>query len=135
MKVNKKALVARTLGVGKERVLFNKERLADIKEAITRQDIRDLAKDGAIIIKEVSGRKFKVRVRKRKREGNVRKVVNRGKKDYVNFVRKARAHLRQLKQTGAMSNENFIALRKELKSRRIDSRTQLKERITQVNAK
>ena len=33
---NKKMLAARTLGVGKERVVFNKERLDEIKEAIHR---------------------------------------------------------------------------------------------------
>ena len=38
----KKALAAKILHVGKERIVFNSERLAEIKESITRQDIRDL---------------------------------------------------------------------------------------------
>ncbi len=53
----KKKLAARTLNVGKERIIFLKSRLEEIKEAITRQDIKDLHKDGAIIIKEEKGRK------------------------------------------------------------------------------
>ena len=42
----KKALAARTLNVGKARILFNVQRLGEIKEAITKQDIRDLHKEG-----------------------------------------------------------------------------------------
>ena len=38
----KKTIAARVLNVGKDRVWFNPERLQEIKEAITRQDIKDL---------------------------------------------------------------------------------------------
>ena len=38
----KKDLVARTLGVGKGRIVFNVQRLEEIKQAITKQDIKDL---------------------------------------------------------------------------------------------
>ena len=57
MKLDKKQLVARTFNVGIDRIVFNKERLAEIKEAITKQDIRDLTKDGAITIREIKGRR------------------------------------------------------------------------------
>jgi len=53
----KKALAVRTLGVGEKRIKFLEPRLAEIKEALTKQDIRDLYKDGAIVIQNVSGRK------------------------------------------------------------------------------
>ena len=49
----KKSLAARVFGVGKSRVVFAKSRLNEIKEAITKQDIRDLKKDGAITILEI----------------------------------------------------------------------------------
>ena len=49
----KKALAARTFGVGVSRVEFMEPRLEEIKEAITKQDIRDLVKDGAIKIKNI----------------------------------------------------------------------------------
>ena len=52
----RKALAAKVLGVGKNRVIFTKESLPEIKEAITRMDIVDLHKSGAIKIREVSGR-------------------------------------------------------------------------------
>ncbi len=49
----KKALAARTFGVGLSRIEFLEPRLDEIKEAITKQDIRDLYKDGAIRIKNI----------------------------------------------------------------------------------
>jgi len=45
----KKNLAAKTLKVGRDRVQFDNTRLEEIKEAITRQDIRDLATSGAIM--------------------------------------------------------------------------------------
>ena len=48
----KKSLVVRTLGVGKARIVFNTQRLSEINEAITKQDIKDLHKSVAIIIIE-----------------------------------------------------------------------------------
>lgn len=132
MKLDKRALVARTLCVGKERVRFNQERLHDIKEAITKQDIRDLVKDGAIFVREIDGRKKKKVMRARRRQGSIRRRINAGKKPYVHFVRGARAHLRQLKQTNVLAPHNIALLRKELRSRQIRTRASLQERIAQV---
>ena len=73
MKLNrKKELVSRTIGVGKGRILFNKERLSEIKEAITKQDIRDLVESKAIMIREITGRRKVERRRTRRRIGSIR---------------------------------------------------------------
>ena len=53
----KKELASRALKVGKERISFVESRLDEVKEAITKQDIHDLKKDGAIEIKNISGRR------------------------------------------------------------------------------
>ena len=53
----KKQLAIRTFGVGKERIIFVKSRLEEIKEAITKQDIRELYREGAIRIQEPKGRR------------------------------------------------------------------------------
>ena len=53
----KKQLAANTFGVGKGRIAFVNERIEEIKEAITKQDMRNLQKDGAIIIKEIRNTK------------------------------------------------------------------------------
>jgi len=42
----KKKLAVKVLGVGAERIKFNSERINEIKEAITRQDIKELVKRG-----------------------------------------------------------------------------------------
>ena len=39
----RKDLASRVLGVGKRRIIFDSSRLSEIKEAITKQDIKDLA--------------------------------------------------------------------------------------------
>ena len=72
---NKKALASRALGVGKGKIVFNVNRLGEIKEAITKQDIKDLYSDGAIIVKESKGRKAVERRHNRRRFGKVRKKV------------------------------------------------------------
>ena len=53
----KKMLAQKVLKVGKERIVFLKPRLEEIKEAITRQDIRQLYDEGMIKIKEIKGRR------------------------------------------------------------------------------
>src|SRR4030043_717038 len=93
----KKALAARTFKVGVERIEFLEPRLEEIKEAITKQDIRDLYKDGAIIIKNVKGRKTNLKKKKKRTTGNVRKKVNKRKKEYVTLTRKLRKHLAENK--------------------------------------
>ena len=60
----KKILAAKTLGVGKNRILFMHNALNEIKEAITKQDIKSLHGEGAIQIRPIHGRK---RIEQRKR--------------------------------------------------------------------
>ena len=100
----KKKLAARTLRVGKERVVFVKSRLEEIKEAITKEDIRYLKKEKAIIIKEIGGRKKK-KSKKRKSTGNIRKKVKTRKKDYVTLTRKLRGYVKELKNQGKLSSD------------------------------
>ena len=112
----KKELAARTFNVGKERILFVKERLEEIKEAITKQDIKDLHKEGAIKIKEVKGRKTIVRKPSRS-PGNIRKKVNTRKKDYVIMTRKLRGYVAALKSRGELSLEEIKEIRKRIRNK------------------
>ena len=63
----KKSLATRTLKVGKERIVFLKSRLDEIKEAITKQDIKDLKKRGSNNCKR-NKRKKKSRKEKKKKK-------------------------------------------------------------------
>jgi len=73
----KKMLAAKTLGVGKNKIVFVKSRIDEIKEAITKQDIRDLYNEGAILIKQVMGR--------RKVERSKKKIKNKEFKNKFNL--------------------------------------------------
>ena len=85
---SRKLLAAKTIGVGKRKILFDTLRLEEIKEAITRQDIRDLYESGAIMIKDNLGRKTKPK-RTTKRGPGKRKMMPFGRKErYMTLTRK-----------------------------------------------
>ena len=125
----KKELAARTLKVGKARIIFNTSRLDEIKEAITKQDIKDLLTDKAITVKEIKGRKKIVKRRTRRKPGSIRKKVNTRKQDYVKLTRKLRLFLHNLKKRGNLPQERFIELRKEIRASSLKNLAQLKEKI------
>ena len=109
----KKSLAARTFDVGKKRITFITARSNEIKEAITKQDIKDLHKDGAIIIKPIKGQKRNKIKNKRRSPGNIRKRVNTRKQDYVIMTRKLRKHVAALKLRGKLSRIESIEIRKK----------------------
>ena len=126
---NKKELAARALKVGKERVVFVKARLDEIKEAITKQDIRDLHIDGAIMIKEISGRKKNIKKKGRRSTGQIRKKVNIRKQEYVIMTRKLRAYVAEMKKQGMLSPEEIKEIRKRIRNRMFRSKAHLKDYI------
>ena len=133
MNLQKKvALAIRTLGVGRDRIIFNKERLNEIKEAITKQDIRDLVRDGAIIIMNISGRKAHQKRKTRRRAGSIKKKVNKRKQNYVKLTRKLRKHLKNLKQKNNISSKDYKELRKEIRTSAFRSLNQMKERMKET---
>ena len=117
----KKKLAERTFGIGKSRIVFVDSRLEDIKEAITKQDIRDLYKDGAIIIKEKIGRKKIIKKRNRS-TGNIRKKIKKRKKDYVILTRKLRRYILDMKKQGKISNVNLKGKGRKDRLQRFDER-------------
>lgn len=125
----KKILAAKTLGVGKERIVFNNENLNDIKEAITKQDIRDLFANHSISIKEIRGRKAKVKRKNRRKMGSIKKRAVNKKGNYIILTRKLRAHLRELRKKESISKERYLKLRKEIKTGAFKSKAHLKEII------
>jgi large subunit ribosomal protein L19e len=124
----KKALAARALKVGRERIIFIEPRLQEIKEAITKQDIRDLHKEGAILIKEKKGRR-KIKRKKSRSMGNVRKRINTRKKNYVLLVRGLRKYTNELKNQGKLSKEEVREIRNKIRNKDFKSKTSLREYI------
>ena len=124
---NKKDLAAKVLKVGRNRIYFNAENLGEIKEAITRQDITDLHKAGAIQIKEINGRKKKVKRKNRRRTGKIKKTVNKSKQEYVIITRKLRTFLKYLLKIGSVDMETYRETRKQIRARKFKSKRHLKE--------
>ena len=125
----KKNLAAKTFGVGKERIVFTNERIEEIKEAITKQDMRDLQKDGAIIIKEIGGRGKNVKKKRKRGVGKIRRRVNTRKKDYVILTRKLRKIVKEAKKEGKLEKEEAKEIRKKIRNKLYRSKAHLKERM------
>ncbi len=123
----KKELAAKALRVGKGRIVFNEEGLTEIKEAITKQDIKDLYSEGIISIKPVKGRK-KIKKRKTQRgPGKIKKKINQRKQKYVKITRKLREYVHRLKEQSIIENELYKELRKKIRMRFFKSKANLKE--------
>jgi len=127
----KKALAVKTLKVSPSRIIFNNSRLDEIKEAITKQDIRDLKESRAISIKEIKGTRKKAKRSTRRRLGSIKLTPSTRKRDYITITRKLRNYLLELKKQGKLDAEQFKELRKEIRSRNFRSKAQLKERLTE----
>jgi len=125
----KKELATRALKVGKSRIVFVKPRLEETKEAITKQDIRDLKKEGAIIVKGIKGRKKNVKKKIRRSVGNVRKKVNTRKRDYVIMTRKLRRYVAEMKNQGKLSMEEVKDIRNKIRNKIFRSKAHLRDYI------
>lgn len=123
----KKQLAAEVLNVGKNKIKFASDKLSEIKEAITKQDIRDLYKEGFISIKPTIGKKKKNKRKTRIGPGNIKIKVKHRKRDYVNITRKLRKYLKELLRQGKIDSETYWDLRKKIKTRYFKSKAYLKE--------
>jgi len=128
----KKLLAVRTLKVGKERIMFVQSRLAEMKEAITKQDIRDLVKDGAIVIKEIKGRTKNKKRKTRRSTGNIRKKIKTRKKDYVALTKKLRVFVEHLEKSGKITKDEKKELRKRIRNKDFRSKANLKEHMGDI---
>lgn len=123
----KKELAAKALDVGKNRIYFNPEALNEIKEAITKQDIKTLYEEGIISIKPISGRKKVVRRKARRGHGKIKMKVKHRKQDYVKMTRKSRKYLKQLKSK--IPRETYYELRRKIKMKAFRDIAHFKEYI------
>jgi len=126
---NKKELAAKVLKVGKGRIYFVEENLGEIKEAITRQDIKDLHSAGAIQIKEISGRRKVVKRKNRRRTGKIKKKVNNRKREYMTITRKLRTYIKHLLKTDTIDRETYKETRRQIRARKFKSKRNLKDAL------
>jgi large subunit ribosomal protein L19e len=123
----KKEIVARMLGVGKSRIKFNQDRITDIEDAVTKQELRALIKDGAISILPVKGQTTKKKVKRRgygSRKG--KKTARMGKKErWVRQVRALRKYLKAVK--GQITKDKYWEAYRKIKGGEIRTVARLKE--------
>lgn len=132
MILKKRELARRTLNVGKDRIVFVRARLEEIKEAITKQDIRDLVQSGAIIVKPTKGRKINISRKNRRGPGKIKKKVNKRKQEYVTITRKLRAYVKELKSRGELTRDEVIEIRKRIRNKAFKSKINLKSYIKEL---
>lgn len=134
---NKKRIAAQLLKAGTKRVWFNPDKLSEIKEAITKEDIRNLIREGSIRVKQKKGiSRFRVRkilIQKRKgrrqgpgtRKGKATARLSR-KSDWMNRVRKQRELARILKDKKVLTSKEYSDLRAKIKGGYFRSKRHLK---------
>lgn len=121
-----KRLAADILKTGQNKIQFDPARLNDIKQAITKLDVRELIAEGAITAKPRTG-VSRVRARKnaRQRSKGLRKgpgskegtasARNPSKHIWINRVRAQRAFLKELKEKGLIGTAAFKELYRKSK--------------------
>jgi len=132
---SQKRMAAYILKVGTNKVYFDPDRLQDIKEAVTKQDIQSLIQDKAIKKKPIIGNKHRAHHKKlerkkrgrRKRVGKVRKLTENRKKDYMARIRKIRKYLKATKSR--IGKEEYARIKRLLRSGQIKNVKELKIKI------
>jgi len=130
MNLNKrKELASKVLGVGKNKIWFNPSNLEEIKEAITKQDIRDLYESGAIRVKENKGRRANEPRTTRRGPGKIKMTVRDEKGDYMILTRKFRRYINELRKQKKITQEKYMEIRKKIKSKEFKNKAHLKDHI------
>lgn len=124
----KRKLAMKTFGVGSKAILFLESRLGEIKDAITKQDIRDLQRSGAIVVRDIKGRSKVNRVISRSM-GNIRKKNKDKKREYMILTRKLRLYLSDLHSRGEINKKELMGIRNRIKNREFRSKAHFKELV------
>ncbi|HJU33817.1 MAG TPA: 50S ribosomal protein L19e [Nitrososphaera sp.] len=133
----KRELVARILRVGANRVRFEPDRLEDIADSITRENIRSLVKSGAIWTVQPTGTSRGRAIKKRsvwkihgKGPGSKKgkKTARVGKKEvYVVRTRSMRHYLKVIKERKDVSNDVYWQLYRRVNGGQVRSLAHLRE--------
>ncbi len=116
-----KRLAAEILGVGESRIWIDPNRIEDVADAITREEIRGLIKDGVIQVKPVHSnsrerwrRRHLQRKKGRRRGYGKRKGKKTARKDkkeeWMNKIRKIRRFLKYLRDNGIIDRKTYRRL-------------------------
>jgi large subunit ribosomal protein L19e len=141
----KRELVARILDIGANRVRFEPDKLDDIADSITREDLRSLVKRGTIWTTKVKGTsrgraKTKQAIRKKSGLGpgskKGKKTARTGKKSaYVTRIRSMRYHLKVMKDRNEINRQTYWLIYKKVDGGQVRSVSHLRDLVKQTKAK
>jgi len=141
----KRRIAAAVLKSGATRVKFNPERLEDISEALTKDDIRSLIKSGAIIrIPKIGISRGRARLRQAqklkgrhkghgKRKGTS-KARTPSKRRWINKIRAIRDELKKMRQAKDITPNEYRTLYLQAKGNLFQSRRHLREQIERMRS-
>ncbi len=141
---NKRVMVSKLLKVGLDRIWFDPDKSNEIKEAITRDDLRKLITQGVILVKQKKGiSRFRVRatiLRKRKGRGygassKKGKATSRlaRKRQWINRIRSQRELFLSLWENKVITDKTYRYLRAKAKGGFFRSRRHIKLFLTEHN--
>ena len=145
MKLNvQKRLSADVLKAGQNRVVFDNTRLNEIKEAITKADIRKLINDGAIKARQKQGissfraNKLRLQKRKGKRKGpgsrkGTKTARTPRKRAWITKVRVQRGFIRLLKIKKLVAPKTYTKIYRMIKGNQFRSKRHLKLYLDENN--
>ena len=112
-----KRLAAKVAGVGLDRVRIDPERVEEVAEAVTREDIRKLIHKGAIVILPARG-VSRARVKRGRkgpgrRKGGKYSTLTR-KERWVRRIRALRRALRRMRDSGIITKREYRTLYRRL---------------------
>jgi len=133
-------LAAEVMKIGANKVRFNEERLEDVSEALTREDIRALVKSGAITKKPERGvsrgrarerdkQKKKGRQRGKGKRGGTSKARTPKKRSWINKIRAVRDELKNMREKGEITVSEYRKLYRQAKGNLFQSRRHLREHV------
>lgn len=133
----KRRIAADVLGVGRSRVWFDSEKMEDIKQAITKEDIRALVREGVVRAKPKTGisgaraRKTRVQKSKGRRRGLGSRKGKSGarlskKTRWVGAIRSQREFMNMLRGKGYIDASAYRLLRRKAKGGFFRSRRHIK---------
>ena len=141
----KRELIARMLGIGANRVRFEPDKLDDIADSITREDLRSLVKRGTIWTTKVKGTsrgraKTKQAIRRKSGLGpgskKGKKTARMGKKSaYVTKIRSLRHHLKVMKDRNEINRQTYWLTYKKVDGGQVRSVSHLRDIVKQTKTK
>jgi len=133
-----KRIAAEVLGIGQSRIWINPESTPDVLQAMTRDDVRELIKQG-VIQEKPEKKPTRTTAKKRAASRKKRKGIGHGKRrgtasarktskaKWMERVRSQRRFLKGLREKGSIEESAYRKYYRQVKGGRFDSLKHLKE--------